>query len=159
MKLDKDSREFIESLNSAGVRYLIVGAHAVGFHGHPRMTGDMDFFVEPSTENARRVQAALDQFGFASVGLTAADLDQPDTVVQLGVPPHRIDLITGISGVGFDEAWASRVEAELDGLPVHLISRELLIRNKRASGRPKDWADAETLAPSDGSEAGGTRQD
>lgn len=145
MKLDKDSREFFELLNSANVRYLVVGAYAVGYHGRPRTTGDMDLFVEASPDNARRIEGVLDAFGFASLGLKAADFLEPGQIVQLGLPPHRIDLVTGIDGVGFEEAWSHRIDTTLDGTPVHLISKELLVRNKRASGRPKDIADAESL--------------
>jgi hypothetical protein len=147
MKLHKDSKEFIESLNSAKVKYLIVGAYAVGYHGHPRTTGDMDVFIEVSDANARQIEAALSAFGFSSLGLTAKDFLEPDTIVQMGLPPNRIDLVTGIDGVEFEEAWASRVDDTLDGVPVHLISKELLIRNKRAAGRPKDVADAHALEP------------
>jgi len=145
MPLQKDWREFIESLNSESVDYLIVGAVAFAFHSNPRFTGDLDIFIRASPENAERLARVLRKFGFASVGLEASDLHQPDQIVQLGVRPNRIDLITSISGVTFDEAWMSRVPAEIDGLPVHFISRRLLIRNKRAVGRAQDLSDLEAL--------------
>ena len=110
MKLNQDLREFIALLNSTGVKYLIVGGHAVAFHGYPRFTGDMDFFVERSSENAQRIEEVLGQFGFAGLGLTARDFVQPEIVVQLGRPPHRIDLLTSIDGVRFEDAWPRRTD-------------------------------------------------
>ncbi len=145
MTLDKNLRQFIESLNSANVEYLIVGGYAVAFHGHPRFTADIDFFIAVNPQNAQAVVNAIDQFGFGSLGLTAADFLQPDAIVQIGHPPNRIDLITEISAVAFAEAWPTRVAGSLDGVPVNFISRELLLRNKRATGRPKDIADAHNL--------------
>jgi hypothetical protein len=145
MKLNKDLREFIALLNSTGVKYLVVGGHAVAFHGHPRFTGDMDFFVECSPENANRLAAALVQFGFGGLGLGAEAFLQPETVVQLGRPPNRIDLLTSIDGVGFAKAWQAKVPGELDGAPVHFLGREDLLANKRASGRPQDLADLDNL--------------
>ena len=145
MKLNQDLREFIALLNSTGVKYLIVGGHAVAFHGYPRFTGDMDFFVERSSENAQRIEEVLGQFGFAGLGLTARDFVQPEIVVQLGRPPHRIDLLTSIDGVRFEDAWPRRTPSELDGLLVFFISKPDLLANKRASGRPQDAADLSNL--------------
>ncbi len=145
MKLHKDLREFIGLLNSHGVDYLIVGGHAVAFHGYPRFTGDTDFFVRPTAENAERLMRALDAFGFGDIGLDIGTFTLPDKVVQLGRPPNRIDLLTSISGVGFEAGWESRVAAELDGLPVWFIGREALLQNKRATGRTKDADDIEKL--------------
>ncbi len=141
MKLPRDFREFIELLNSEGVKYVIVGGWAVAFHGCPRFTGDLDFFVEASSDNAGRLMRVLGRFGFASLGLQERDFLQPDRIIQLGRPPRRIDLITGVSGVSFAEAWAGRVPALLDGIPVQLIGREALLKNKAAAGRPQDTAD------------------
>lgn len=149
MKLPKDFREFIELLNSASVKYVIVGGWAVAYHGYPRYTGDIDFFVEASPDNARRIVKVLQRFGFASLGLTERDFAESDRVVQLGVPPRRIDLVTGISGVSFEEAWNSKVEAILDGLPVYIVNREVLLKNKAAAGRPQDKADLEEIAGGD----------
>src|ERR1043165_8203828 len=137
-KLQADLREFIELLNSHNVEYLLVGGHAVAFHGHPRFTGDIDFFVRATGENAERVLRALDAFGFGSLGIVAADLTEPGKVVQLGRPPNRIDILTSISGVDFDSAWTSRSPADLDGHAVNFIGVGDLLKNKQASGRPKD---------------------
>ncbi|HEX2875030.1 MAG TPA: DUF6036 family nucleotidyltransferase [Polyangiaceae bacterium] len=145
MKLQHDLREFIELLNSHGCDYLIVGGHAVAFHGHPRFTADIDFLIRSSIENAERVVNALRAFGFGELALTTGDLTRPEGVVQLGRPPNRIDLLTSISGVSFDDAWAGRVQGELDGLPVFFLGRQALLENKRASGRPKDLADVAKL--------------
>jgi hypothetical protein len=145
MPLSKDLREFVGLLNSNGVEYLIVGAFAVAFHGFPRLTGDLDIFVRPSAENAARVVRALAEFGFAALGVGVDDLQSSGNVVQLGVSPNRIDLLTAISGVTFDEAWATRTAGELDGIAVPFIGREALLRNKRSTGRAKDLGDAEEL--------------
>jgi hypothetical protein len=146
MKLSKDLREFIALLNSTGVNYLIVGGHAVAFHGYPRFTGDIDFFVERSLENAERIERVLGQFGFAGLGLTAQDFVQPEIVVQLGRPPNRIDLLTSIDGVRFEDAWPRRTAGDLDGLSVFFIGKLDLLANKRASGRPQDAADLSHLS-------------
>jgi hypothetical protein len=145
MPLNKDWREFIELLNSNGVEYLVVGAFAVAFHGVSRYTADLDLLVRPTGENANRVLRALSEFGFGNLGIQAADLCSPDMVVQLGVKPNRIDLLTAISGVSFEEAWATRSEAELDGIATHFIGRSELLRNKEQTGRAKDLGDAEEL--------------
>lgn len=143
MPLAKDLSEFIALLNSNRVEYVIVGAHALAFHGVPRFTGDIDFLVRPSVENAARVAAALQEFGFKS--LTAADFTAEGQVLQLGFPPNRVDVLTSISGCGFDEVWEGRVDSNLDGQPVSFIGREEFRKNKRASGRPKDLADLDSL--------------
>ncbi len=145
MKLERDLREFIELLNASDVRYLIVGAYAVAHHGHPRYTGDIDFFVEASPQNAQRLGHVLEQFGFSNVGIATEDFTAPDQVVQLGVDPNRMDLMTSISAVAFDEAWNTREYGELDGLRVPFISKELLKRNKAAVGRKQDLADIDYL--------------
>ena len=145
MKLQKDLREFIESLNSRKVEFIVVGAHAVAFHGHPRFTGDIDFLVRPTPENASRVVAAVRAFGFRDASLTSDDFTRPGVVVQLGVVPNRIDLLTSISGVSFEEAWNDRVPGEIDGLPVAFLSLGSLLKNKEATGRDQDRADARKL--------------
>lgn len=149
MKLSKDLREFIALLNSTGVDYLIVGGYAVAFHGYPRYTGDIDILIRPSRSNAEKVVRVLRQFGFASPDITAEDFVKPDCVMQLGRPPNRIDLITSLSGVDFDEVWAARLPGVLDDLPAQFISREHLIANKRATGRTRDIADAEAIGDED----------
>jgi hypothetical protein len=145
MTLLPDWREFIALLNSHSVEYIVVGAWARSFYGVPRATGDIDFFVRCSPENASRLVQALDQFGFGSLGITPDDLDKPDRIIQLGIDPYRIDIVTGISSVTFEEAWQERVNAELDGLPVFFLSRRLFRKNKQAAGRPKDLADLDAL--------------
>ncbi len=147
MKLSKDLREFIALLNSANAKYVLVGGHAVACHGYPRFTGDIDFFVECSPENAAILERVLGEFGFGGLGLKAADFLEPETVVQLGRPPNRIDLLTSIHAVSFAEAWATRLSTRLDGLPVCVISKDLLIRNKKAVRRPQDVADLAYLSP------------
>jgi hypothetical protein len=145
MKLDRDLREFIELLNASDVRYVVVGAFALAHHGRPRYTGDIDFFVESSAQNAKRLTEVLEQFGFANTGVVEEDFTSADQVVQLGVEPHRVDLMTSISAVGFEEAWNSREYGNLDGLQVPFISKELLKRNKAAVGRKQDLADLDYL--------------
>jgi predicted nucleotidyltransferase len=145
VKLHKDLREFVGLLLSQGVEFLVVGGHAVAFHGYPRLTEDVDLFVRPSLENGTRIMKALELFGFGNVGLTAEDFTAPDRMIQLGRVPNRIDLLTQLWGLTFDEAWASRVPGDLDGLQVFVIGREELIRNKRATARTQDLADAEKL--------------
>lgn len=145
MKLHKDLSEFVELLNSHGVEYLVVGAHAVAFYGHPRFTGDIDFWVRPEIENAGRVVEVLRAFGFDQLGLVAHDFVEPGRIVQLGRPPNRIDLLTSISGVDFDSAWRDREEGVLAALPVSFLGWQTLIDNKLASGRPNDLADVAQL--------------
>lgn len=145
MALPKDLRKFIESLNSQGVDYVLVGAYALAHHGRPRFTGDPDVFVRMTPENAKRIALALQQFGFGDLGITADDFLKPNQVIQLGIAPNRIDLLTTITGVTFEEAWNGRVVAELDGIPVFILGRNEFIQNKRALGRPRDLADLELL--------------
>ena len=143
--LEDDLREFIELLNALNVRYIIVGAFAVAYHGYPRYTADIDLFIERSSENAQAIFDAIQQFGFGDLGLLSEDFLHEDQVVQLGVAPNRIDLLTFLSGVEFQEAWATRVQGEIAGLSVPIISKELLKKNKAASGRSQDKADLEHL--------------
>ena len=145
MPLPSGLREFIELLNSHRVDYLIAGGYALAFHGHPRYTGDIDILVRASPENAGRLEQVISAFGFADTGLGAKDFLGPDQIVQLGQPPNRVDLLTSITGVGFDEAWANRVSAKLEGLPVFFIGLDSLVKNKKATGRTQDQADLETL--------------
>lgn len=145
MPLTKDWREFIELLNSNGVDFLIVGAVAVAWHGHPRFTGDIDILVRPTQANAECVVGVLRQFGFSQLGITPDDMAHPDRIIQLGYPPNRIDLLTSISGVPFDEAWAGKIQGEMDGVSANFIGVDDLIRNKEATGRGKDLGDAIVL--------------
>ena len=136
---------FIESLNAAKADYLIIGGCAVAFHGYPRLTGDLDIFIRPTLDNAERVVQALATFGFGSLALKPSDLTGPDQILQLGVRPNRIDLVTSISGVTFEEAWARRTKGDFAGVPACYIDADSLIRNKLATGRPQDARDAEQL--------------
>ena len=145
MNLEKDLREFIELLNALDVRYMVVGAFALAYHGHPRYTGDIDLFIERSAENADRVIQVIQKFGFGDLDLSVDDFLQEDQVIQLGISPNRIDLLTFLSGISFQEAWATREHGEIDGLNVPFISKEMFKRNKVASGRTRDLADLEQL--------------
>jgi len=145
MEPQRDFRELLELFNDRHVEYLIVGGYALAFHGAPRFTGDLDIFVKAEASNANRIMTALEAFGFGSIGLTASDFERPDQIVQLGVPPVRIDLITSISGVSWEEAWAGRVTGRYGDTPVQYIGREQFVANKRATGRTKDVADIEVL--------------
>jgi len=145
MRLSNDLSEFLELLNCRGVDYVIVGAHSLAFHGRPRYTGDLEILVRATTENAGKLVALLNQFGFVDSGFKESDFTEPEQMIQLGRLPNRIDLLTSIGGVKTDEAFASRVAAELDGIPVLILSKDALIGNKRAVGRAQDLADLETL--------------
>jgi len=145
VKLDRDLRELLELFRYHGVEFLIVGGHAVAFHGHPRLTEDLDLFVRPNAINGARIVEALKAFGFGSLEITADDFRADDRVIQLGRTPNRVDLLTRLYGVDFDSAWSRRVEATFDDIPVAMISRNDLIANKRATGRTQDIADAEFL--------------
>lgn len=145
MPFPEDWRQFIESLNSSGVEYLVVGAVALAYHGFPRYTGDLDVLIRNSPNNAKRLEAALAEFGLAALGLKASDFVGSYRVVQLGVAPNRIDLLTSLTGLTFDEAWVHRIETVMDGTRVNLIGRDALIRNKRLTGRTQDKADLEAL--------------
>jgi hypothetical protein len=146
MSLSADLREFIALLNSHSVEYVIVGAHSLAFHGRPRYTGDLDILVRPSPENAAKLSIVMKEFGFAGTGFKESDFAEPDQIIQLGRIPNRIDLLTGITGVPVDEAFQTKVATKLEGLPVFILSKALLIQNKRAVARPQDLADLDTLS-------------
>lgn len=141
----QDFKEFIASLNEHGVEYLVVGGYAVGLHGYPRYTGDLDVWVRASDENATRLLAALDHFGFSGAGIVREDFTSADRVIQLGRPPFRIDLMTSIDGVHFDDCYRNRVAIEYEGVQTMFIGLADLKTNKRASGRPKDRIDLDEL--------------
>ncbi len=143
--MNQDFRDLFAEFNAHRVEFLIVEAHALAVHGHVRATRDLDVWIRPDPENARRVLQALASFGAPTQGLTAGELAQPGMVFQIGVPPVRIDVISSISGVEFPEAWETRVVTRFVDQEVGAISRENLIRNKRASGRTQDLADLEAL--------------
>lgn len=145
IELNRDWSEFLSALISRRVRFLLIGGHAVAGHGEPRLTEDLNVFVAPTIENARRLRDALCDFGFGAAAPSAEDLACPDKVFMLGRKPWRIDILTGISGVTFDEAWAGRVKAEFVRKPLYVIGREALLKNKRASARDKDRRDVALL--------------
>jgi len=143
--VNRDFRDLLAEFNAQGVEYLIVGAHALAAHGHVRATQDLDVWVCPDPKNAQRVMLALQAFGAPLQDLTESDLATPGIVFQIGVEPIRIDIITAIDGVEFAEAWPSRVLSKFGDQPVAILSREHLIKNKRAAGRTQDLADVERL--------------
>jgi hypothetical protein len=143
--LSKDWREFLELLNSRGVDYVIVGAHSLALHGRPRYTGDRDVLVRSTPENARLLVDILNEFGFAESGFQELDFLKAEQLIQLGRAPTRIALLTSITGVSNEEAFASKVSAELDRIPVFVLGKDALVRNKRAVGLPQDLADIDML--------------
>ena len=142
-----DFRDLLAAFVAAGVRFLVVGAHALAAHGVPRVTADLDLWIEATPDNAARVWRALVEFEapLTSLRVNEDDFSKPDQVVQFGLPPYRIDVLTSISGVAFSDAWNGRSESTLFGIPVAFLGRDDLIRNKRASGRPRDLLDIEAL--------------
>ncbi len=145
MKLHQDIREFIELCLSRKVEFLLVGGYALAFHGSPRFTEDIDLMVLVSPENADKLHGVLADFGFGAAGITRDDFLETDQVIQLGRAPNRIDLLTGITGVSWQEAWESRTQVNLDGIEIQVIGKSELIRNKQATGRPQDLADLARL--------------
>lgn len=143
--LNPDFHDMLHAFSEAGVDYMLVGAYALASHGYVRATGDMEQWVRPERHNAARVLDVLRLFGAPTSDLNVTDFESPDVVLQIGVPPRRIDVITSIDGVDFDEAWPRRQEVDVEGIPVPVIGREDLIRNKEASGRPRDMSDLEGL--------------
>lgn len=144
-KLNQDFLAFIGLLEEENVDYLVVGGYAVGLHGFPRYTGDIDFFVAISEENAGRILRVFEKFGFGDIGLTRGDFLEKDYVVEIGREPRKIQVLTGIDGVLFGECFARRVEVGINGMNVKFIGKDDLIRNKATSGRPKDRIDLEEL--------------
>lgn len=145
MDAQQDFKELLELFNAHEVEYLVVGAYALAFHGAPRNTGDIDLFVRVHAENAKKIMAALIAFGFGSLGLKESDFLQPEQVVQLGVPPVRVDILTSITGVSWEEAFAGRAPGHYGNVPVCYVGRRDYIKNKKATGRKKDEADIEAL--------------
>ena len=143
--LPTDFSALLRSLNAHSVRYLVVGGYAVAYHGYPRTTGDLDVWIERSAANAERTVAALRTFGFDVPALQPALLMEPDRIVRMGHPPLRVEILTSISGVAFEDCYAERVEDRLGDTPTHLIGLPCLKTNKRASGRYKDLSDLEHL--------------
>ena len=145
MELQPDYRDLLVLLNAHSVEFIIVGGYALAFHGAPRFTGDLDILIRANPENADRVMRALEEFGFGSTGLTAKDFLSPDKVVQLGVPPVRVDILTSLTGVAWEEAFSGRVASKYGDVPVYFMGREQFVVNKRALGRKRDLADLEAL--------------
>ncbi len=146
--LNPDYRDMLSALNEVGAEFLLVGAYALAAHGRPRATGDMDIWVRSTRGNADKVMVALARFGASVQDLTSADLATSGTVFQIGVAPRRIDILTSIQAVDFDEAWQHRLQVDIEGLTVPVIGREELLKNKKAVARPQDLADVAWLESS-----------
>ena len=143
--LNSDYRDILSIFNAEKVEYLVIGAYALAAHGLPRATGDIDLWINRDEPNARRVWRALEKFGAPLLDLTQDDLSSPGMVYQIGVAPNRIDILTSIDGVEYGDAWSQHIEVVIEGLPICIISRDHLIANKRAVGRPQDLADIDRL--------------
>jgi hypothetical protein len=150
MELAPDFDEFIECLTAHGVEFVVVGAYALAFHGAPRFTGDLDVLVRPTLDNAARLLAALTAFGFPVTELTPEAVADRRRMLEMGVPPVQIHVMSAISGVEWDEAWSDRAEGTLGSRRVSFLGRDTYLRNKRAAGRPKDLADIDALELGDG---------
>ena len=153
--MNEDFRDILGELLSARARFLVVGAHAVAVHGIPRATGDLDIWIDSEPDNVSRVWVAMVRFGapVETLGVTRTDLEESGVIVQIGFPPRRIDILTSVTGLAFEEAWTSRVTHRIDDLEVPIIGRSSLLVNKRATGRPKDLADIDALEGHAGSDA------
>lgn len=143
--LNSDYRDMLQVLLDNGVRFLLVGAYAMGAHGYPGATGDIDIWVEPSAENSKRVYRALSQFGAPLHEVDEATFIKLGVVFQIGIAPRRIDIMSAVSGIDFEEAYRHRQTVEIEGMPIPILSHDDLIRNKRATGRDKDRLDADRL--------------
>ena len=143
--MNSDFRDMLSALSDESAEFLVVGAYALAAHGIPRSTGDIDLWIRPSPENAKRVWLALKRFRAPLRDLAVEDLTTADIVFQIGIAPRRIDILTSITGVAFEEAWEDRMQVEIDGVPLAVLSRDHLLQNKRATGRPKDMADVAWL--------------
>ncbi|RKX81259.1 MAG: hypothetical protein DRP57_12090 [Spirochaetes bacterium] len=147
VNIPKDFRELLLLLNKNRVKYLVIEGYAVAFYGAPRFTGDMDLFIDTSKENVKRIMKSLGEFGFTDPDLSAADFETPDMIIQLGVPPLRIDFVTSIDGVSWSTAWDKKASGSLGDVSVFFIGKNELLTNKRKTGRKKDLADIEALNP------------
>lgn len=143
--MNRDFVEMLSALSETEADFMIVGAHAVAAHGHPRATGDLDIWIRPTSTNARQVLGALKQFGAPISDISLEDLSQSKTVFQIGVSPCRIDILTSITGVDFDQAWENKIEIRVKGLTVFCIGKQDLIQNKNVLARPQDLADVAAL--------------
>lgn len=145
MEVQPDFKELLKLLNAHEAEFIIVGAYALAFHGVPRFTGDMDILVKPDSKNAEKILSALEEFGFGSLDLTISDFQDPDKVVQLGAPPVRVDFITSLTGLSWQEVFSGKVRGTYGDVPVYYLGRKEFISNKKALGRKKDLADIEAL--------------
>jgi len=145
MEVQPDFKDLLGLFNEHKVEYMIVGGYALAYHGAPRYTGDIDIYVKPDSQNAELIMKALADFGFSSVGLTIEDFKNPDKVIQLGVPPVRVDIITSISGILWKDAFLGCVDGKYGNVPVKYIGLNEFIINKRTTGRKKDLSDLEAL--------------
>ena len=145
IRLPRDFKDFLRSLNAHGVEYLLLGGYAVIYYGHVRSTADMDIWIAVSPENAQRVVASLRDFGFSSA-ITPDSFLETGFISRMGIPPFRIEILTNVSGLDFADAYLRRVKTSVDGVEVNVIGLQDLRRNKKASGRHKDLADLEELA-------------
>lgn len=145
MQIEKDFEELAELFNKHKVDFIIVGGYALAFHGAPRYTGDIDFFVKPDLNNAEKIMNALIDFGFGSLDFEMKDFSVPGKIVQLGVPPVRIDIITSLSGVSWKDAYESRVNGKYGKTKVYFIGKKQFLKNKKTTSRPKDLADIDAL--------------
>ncbi|MFZ9707309.1 MAG: nucleotidyltransferase [Ilumatobacteraceae bacterium] len=145
MRLNRDFQEFVAALSSRDVRFLIVGGYAVAAHGHPRYTKDLDIWVWADPRNAESILESLNDFGLGGLELQASDFVEPNAVVQLGFEPHRIDILTSVTGLSFDEAYPNRQMLSIGDITAPFISLDDLVKNKLATGRTQDLADAEAL--------------
>lgn len=145
MLLNQDFKEFVELLNNNQVEYLIVGGYALGIHGYPRYTGDLDIWIRPIADNAKKMVKVFNEFGMSSLGLTQNDFAESGNVIQIGYPPFRIDILTSPDGVNFEECYKNKLVFESDGIVLHIIGFDDFKKNKKASGRSKDLEDLRNL--------------
>jgi hypothetical protein len=145
MEVQPDFKKLLKLLNAHKAEFIIVGAYALAFHGVPRLTGDMDILVKPDSKNAEKILVALEESGFGSLDLTISDFQDPDKVVQLGVAPVRVDFVTSLTGLSWQEVFLGKVQATYGDVPVYYLGRKELISNKKTLGRKKDLADIEAL--------------
>ncbi len=145
MEVQPDFRDLLELFNAHKVEYLIIGGYALAFQFAPRYTGDIDIFVGPDNGNAKRILAALNGFGFGALDLKTEDFNSQNKVVQLGVPPVRVDLLTSITGISWEKAFSGKIRGKYGGIPADYIGRDEFVLNKRSTGRKKDIVDIEAL--------------
>lgn len=152
IRLNEDFKEFLKLLNKNHVKYLIIGGYAVNIHGYPRFTGDIDFWIDKDSDNAKRTCDAIHQFGFEDTNLTPESFQRPNALIRMGVTPFMIEIHTAVSGIRFEDCYPHRVIKEIDGIQVDVIDLKNLIKNKRASGRHRDLDDIENLPEADSRE-------